>query len=191
VGDAATSLAALLEQAKDGRLQRHDARIVADMLRAQSPDAYTAIHILGRASATDHRELVASFLDSSQDPQLARIALIVLVNHWGLGTEYRDRLRAFVKGVPWDGDDDVRLVALSAAGELARKIGDRELVSDLLEIAGDSHEDVLIRDTAFDAIARALGEDYSDLRRRSKLPADDPWADAMIDRARTFADGSE
>jgi hypothetical protein len=185
------NLATLLEDAKDGKLAPEDARSVADLLREQPDgrDAYTAIHILGRGWATDYRELVESFLDSPNDPELARIALMTLVNYWDLGTEYRDKLREFVAGVDWDDGADVRLVALTAAGELARKTDDREIVSELLVIAGDMQEDVLVRDTAFDAIARAVGADYNDLRRRSRLAQDDPWVGTILARARSLARG--
>lgn len=179
----------LLEKAKDGTLSAHEARAVAGLLREHpsSGEAYTAIHILGRGWATGYRELVASFLDSPGDPMLARIALTVLVGEWGLGAAYRDELRAFARGVDWDDEDDVRLVALSATGELVRTTGDHELLSDLLAIAADSGEDILVRDTAFDAIARAVGAGYAELRRRSKLPAGDPWADSILERARALA----
>jgi hypothetical protein len=185
------NLPSLLEEAKDGKLSPADARAVAELLREQpdSRDAYTAIHILGRGFATDYRDLVETFLDSPDDPDLARIALTTLVNYWDLGGEYRDKLREFVAGIEWDFGNDVRLVALSAAGELARKTGDHELVADLLEIADDPREDVLVRDTAFDAIARAVGTEYNDLRRRSRLAQDDPWATEVLDRARALAGG--
>lgn len=185
------NLSHLLDEAKEGRLSPADAGNVAALLRHRpdSDDAYTAIHILGRAGATGYRDLVASFLDSPDDPELARIALVVLVDHWGFGSEYRDRLRSFVRGVEWDADDDVRLVALSAAGEVARTTRDRRLVSDLLDIAVDSHEGTLIRDTAFDAVARALGAGYDELRRWSKLAPDDSWADSIVRGARAFVNG--
>lgn len=185
------NLASLLEEAKGGRLSRGDAERVAELLRERpdSRDAYTAIHILGRGWATDHRDLVESFLDSPDDPDLARIALTTLVTYWDLGSEYRAELREFIRGIEWDHGDDVRLVALSAAGELVRKTGDGELVSDLLEVAEGVDEDVLIRDAAFDAIARAVGTGYNDLRRRSRLARDDPWAAGIVDRARALARG--
>lgn len=185
------NLRPLLDQAKEGKLSRDDVRRVGEYLREHpdATDAYTAIHILGVSGTTSYRDLVEPFLNSPRDPQLARIAVSVLINHWGLGSEYREQLREFVHGVDWDGDEDVRHVALSAAGEFARTSGDPQLVADLLEIQDDPQERALTRDIAFDAVARAVGADYKELRRRSKLAPDDPWASSILERARARTAG--
>lgn len=179
----------LLDQAKEGSIAEADLRSVARRLRErpQSREAYTLIHILGRGGSTGERELIESFLDGPSDALLARIALTVLVDHWGLGAEYRNELRTFIHGVSWDPDDDVRHKALTSAGEFARMTGDAQILADLLAIQGDPAEDELTRDIAFDALARAVGASYNDLHAQA---ADNRWVASIVARAQTAADVS-
>lgn len=176
----------LLDQAKAGTIAKGDLDSVARRLRERPErrEAYTLIHILGAGGATGERELVESFLEGSAQPMLARIALAALVDHWGLGVEYRDTLRDFVRGVAWDTEDDVRHLALTSAGELARTTWDAQLVADLLAIQGDPAEDDLTRDIAFKSLARAVGASYQEQYSRTSRH---PWVATILARAETLA----
>ena len=112
----------LLDRAKWAHLSQAEIEAVAQELQQPNPEAdrYTLLHILGRACAVSYRGLVERFLDSPDDPMLARIALQSLVDYWDLAEQYLDELLRFVRGVPWDVDGDVRLVAISNAGEYLR-----------------------------------------------------------------------
>jgi hypothetical protein len=163
--------AELLDRAKGGQLSREELDGVAAALLSHETtrDAYTLIHILGRGGATWHEELVAGFLNSPHDPMLARIALQVLCSHWGLAKSYRDSLATFALRVPWDTDDDVRLVGLSQSGELIRTSPDAALTRILLDTFRDPSEEDIVRDAAYSALARASGREWSEIPPASRL----------------------
>lgn len=176
-----TTASSLLDRARSGLLSRGEVDAMARVVAAgTSRDRYTAIHVLGLMRATEHEELVATFLDCSNDPMLSRIALQVLTAHWGLSQKYRDRIRQFCRGVPWDTDGDVRLAALTAAGELARETGDREIVALLLGILDGESEPDVVRQSAYFALARAAGRDWSELPLASRKLKLDSELDAEV-----------
>ncbi len=146
----------ILEQAKWGRLEPSQVDDVARALEEGEGDPYTLIHILGRAGATQHEELVAEFLDCEEDPMCARIALVVLVDHWGLFRKYRSRVFEFLRGIEWDVEDEgqVQLVAISSAGEFLRTQADRELLTTLRDLFNDARQPDLTRGAAYRALVR-------------------------------------
>ncbi len=178
----------LLSRAKRGLLSPGEVQSTTEELRrtpADSQRAYQALHILGLMGATEHRALVESYLESPRDPMLARIALVVLCNHWGLAEDYRDALEAFVRGVAWDEEDDVRLVAISAAGELSRETGDLGLIGVLLSVATDGQQRVLLREAATSALARATGVQWEEIPSpASLLDPESSWSESVHGRAR-------
>ncbi|WP_405059846.1 hypothetical protein OG474_44950 [Kribbella sp. NBC_01505] len=114
---------------------------VAGALRddAMPGSAYSLIHILGRAQAVRHRELVAGFLQSPGDPDLARIALKSLCSYWGLTAEYLPQVIEFVRGVEWDEEPcSVRPIAMSVLGAHLTDHPDPALTRLLLDVAAES-----------------------------------------------------
>lgn len=169
----------LLEEAKWGRLTEEEIQYVASQIKeckpADSRNLYTLLHILGKATAgnpmaAQYRNLVEGFLVYPSDSMISRIAFVVLCNYWDLDKEYLPQMKAFIRGVDWD-DDDVRLVAISSAGEYLRKTFDRDLLELLIQTfegnscssrEGLEVEDVA-RETAYSALARADGREWDQI----------------------------
>jgi hypothetical protein len=174
--------AELLDKAKSRLITRKEIADVARELASEETDAdrYTLIHILGAAGATEHEPLVARFLDSPEDPMLARIALQTLISRWGKGQVYRDRMESFVRGVEWDADSDVRNVAISAAGEFLREREDRGLLRLLIDIFTSPSEAELVRQSAYFALGRASGKSWEQLPRASRRMDFDRDVDAGV-----------
>jgi hypothetical protein len=167
-----TNFDELLTKATKDKLSQSEIEFVASELakrRNTSANTYILLHILGRAEAVKYENLVAQFLDSPSDPMLARIALIDLCDYWDLTPKYIDALRAFAKGVEWDSDDDVKLVALSTAGEYLNAKDDKELLLALKNAFLDPENDEIVRNAAFVAMARALGRKYSEVPSVTQL----------------------
>ena len=160
---------ALLDRAKSGLLSQHEVAVVArELATGTADDAYTAIHVLGLMRATEHEKLVAAFLDTPDDPMLARIALQVLCSHWRMAGRYRDRIARFSRGVDWDYDEDVRIAAISAGGELLRESPDKALLTLLLTLFRSEVESHMTRQAAYLALARAAGVDWTQLPPASR-----------------------
>jgi len=78
------------------------------------------------------------------------------------------RLKGFVRGVDWDADEDVRIAALSAAGELLRERVDTWLVGLLAATFTSALESHMARQAAYFALARAFGQQWEDLPPASR-----------------------
>ncbi|KJK49699.1 hypothetical protein UK23_13225 [Lentzea aerocolonigenes] len=106
----------LVLRAKEGTLSAAEVDAVAARLTSEplDEDTYSLLYVIARTRATRHRRIVESFLDCSEDPMLARLAVQTLCTFWGEADRYRDVLDRFIAGVEWDEDGDVRDVALSA-----------------------------------------------------------------------------
>ncbi|MGH7424883.1 MAG: HEAT repeat domain-containing protein, partial [Candidatus Methylomirabilales bacterium] len=128
-----------------------------ELVDPESPeDRATLLHILGHAGGPEMVPVVEPFLDSPEDPFLARMALQVLCNSWGLAEKYHDRISEFIRGVPWDDEDDVvRDMAISCAGISLREHWDPELAGMLIGIAQDESEEELTRNWAMFSLGRA------------------------------------
>lgn len=178
----------LLEKAKDGRLSTAEAAQVAGALAAAAStyDRYTLLHILGRGEATSYRSLVETFLESAEDPMLAAIALKTLCSYWGLTSQYLPTVLRFAKGVAWDNEDEVRLVAIGVIGEYLRSANDREALQLLIDILTAPEQRAVIHRTAHESLARAAGRSWSDaqLENRGPIAADASlmeWALSKLD----------
>jgi hypothetical protein len=176
----------LLDRAKYGHVSDAEIAWVTDALERRDPryDLYRLIHIVGRVGTPGkHENLVAEFLDSPNDPMLSRISLITLDN-WGLFEKYRDVILAFCRGVDWDYEGDVRLVALNQTGKYLATSSDCTLLVNLIDVAADVGEDIVIRRAGLDGLAIALGAAAKDLP--AVLLEIDPggsWASEVLDRA--------
>lgn len=123
---------------------------------------------IGKSNSIEHRSLVESFLESSDYPMLARLALEILCDWWGLREQHQTQLLRFVKGVDWDLDDGgfVRLVAISQSGDYLRHRSDPHLDRALLDLYDDEYaSDVFLKGVAYAALARATGKAWNEIPR--------------------------
>ncbi|MDH2429167.1 hypothetical protein [Sphaerisporangium sp. TRM90804] len=173
----------LVEKAKDGTLKDGEIRRVAEVLSTTPPpdEVYRLLYVIARSRAQSYERLVPGFLWHREDPTVARLALQTLCAFWGKGEQYLHELRLFVKGVDWDSDDDVKGVAVSAAGELLRKITDCELLNSLIDEA-TSFDDDVNRRVAIEALARALGDSYEAMASFEPFTKSQ-WEDRVVKRA--------
>lgn len=134
-------------------------REVASMLSSGQgdPDTYELLYVLARSGARSYEELVASFVEYSEDPMVARLALQTLCTFWGLTDRYRDTVVRFLEGVEWDYLGDVRQVAISAAGGFLAENQDCGFLDQLLRLSDSANEEEVERRIAVEAIARAIG----------------------------------
>jgi hypothetical protein len=160
----------LLERAKWGkfeqdRLSEEELAMVAEELRKPAPetDPFTLLDILGHAFAFQYRELVERFLECEDDPMLARLALQILCGYWGNTDQYLEEVLRFMRGRPWDQEEDVRQIAISEAGEYLRSNTEPRFLHELIYIFESEDEERSMREGAYFALARAVGRDWKDL----------------------------
>jgi len=171
---------------------------VAEALRAPGPDAaraYELLYVLGRAYAFEHEALIASFLESPQDPVLARLALQILCTFWDRTASYLHQVRRFVERLEWDEFGDVRSMAFTVAGRHLRENVDCSLFGYLVLASGEGDDGAGF--DALRAIGVALGE--SDMlgasqgrlrRERERLLAEaDRWMESRCRRRRSDRPG--
>ena len=180
-------LETLRDEAEAGMITPNDLRQVAERLSraGDDEDRYTMLQIVGEAGDKQHRALVERFLDSPDDPMLARLALEILGHYWGEADRYLDHIRRFLRGVDWDDEDDVRQMALFRAGDYLAKKPDRELLELLIRAVERSDDDVM-RGSAYLALARAFGIEWKDLPSSSRTFDVDAELQrtGLLDRAR-------
>jgi len=157
------SESALIAKATPGKLSESELRRVAQGLASGTGDPYEALLVIGRANAKQHRALVERYLQCQEDPMLARLALQILCRYWGLTAEYREAVEQFVCKVPWDEDDDVRLMAIDCAGPFLARNRLPRLMSLLLQIFRDDSERQIVREASYDSLALAAGKALEEL----------------------------
>ena len=154
-------------ESKEGVLQL-DVHQAAERLMSSvgSPDRYADLYTIGKAEDRAFRPLVEEFLHSPHEPMLARLALQILVDWWGLAMDYRGQLLSFLRGVDWDLADGgyVQLVAISSAGEIARDGDDHEVLRELLRLYDTGSSD-LVQGAAYAALARSFGKGWAEIPR--------------------------
>ncbi len=155
----------IVARARDGKLSEREIALLIDSLERQSAGTatYTRLNALGWTMRPDLAHVVSPFLSSPDDSMLSRLALQILVSRWGLGLDFADVVIEFASGVEWDEDDDVRLVALSSAGELARvDIRTADMFGVLIRALDDA-ERPIVRDAAYSAVLRGLGTPWNEV----------------------------
>lgn len=172
----------LLERAKIGTISDLEVARVANALGSQEAghDEYTLIHVLGCAGAVRYEALIAEYLECRDDPMLAQIALQTLCLFWGKSRTYRDHVERFALGNAWDEDEDVRLLAITIVGEMLREEFDASLLQLLMRIFSDVRQSEFARQSAYFAIARASGKEWSELPPESRLMDLDKEADPRV-----------
>ena len=169
----------LLYRAKRSQLAPEEVEAVAqELLKEHSDgDSYTLLHILGKAGGVAYRPLVESFLEYREYTMLPRLALQILCEMWGEPQRYLEHIATFVRGVPWDTGDWVRLAAISIAGEYLRDHADDRLLAELVRLCTADGEREIVRRTAYEALARAVGRGWEATSRRA------PIDDSVIEEA--------
>ena len=159
-----------LEKAKNKSISDNELSQVAALLENNNAfvDKYTLIHIIGLSGNIKYEKTINKYLESTKDPMLARITLQALCSFWDKTDKYLEKVKEFIKGVKWDIDEDVRLIAMSIAGEYLRGKKNNHLITILLNILKDKREMQLIRETAYIALARASGKSWSELPSSAK-----------------------
>lgn len=170
----------LLEEAKWGKLTGEEIAYVASEIKKSKPGddekLYRLLHILGKSLIGDPRasqyvKLVEGFLVYPSDPMISQMAFVTLCCYWGPGEKYINWMKKFIRGVDWDDMDDVRLVAISIAGEYLLQTFDKELLELLVQTFEASFcsskeeeiEDETVREAAYSALARVDGWNWEDL----------------------------
>jgi hypothetical protein len=158
----------LIRKATEGSLTPEELDWTLTCLEAGTCDRYQALLVIGRAGAVQHRRLVERYLDASDQPMLARLALLILCAYWGLGWEYRATIEAFLRKVDWDEEDDVRLAAIDIAGWMLASHNEDWLLHLLIEIFQNPSEEQILREAAYCSLARASGKRREDLPPASR-----------------------
>jgi hypothetical protein len=165
----------LLEKAKWDKLSKSEldevVKRIMQFKEGDEDDLYGLLYALGRSGASKYRNLVERFLVYPADPMIARIALKTLCTYWDLVPCYLETIKNFIKGVGWD-DDQVRIAAISIAGEYVRSENNKECLKLLLEMfvkykviyeKDSDNEDDFMCGCIFEAIARGIGVNYDEL----------------------------
>jgi hypothetical protein len=181
----------LLDEAKCGKLTSEEILYVAEKVKAANPgdntDLYRLLFILGLSGAMQYRELVESYLYYPADPMVSGMALKVLFRYWRSDAQrYLPTLKAFIKGVSWDDDDDLRLAAVHCTSNFLKKTPEKELFQLLLDLYETSNATLLKTtrgeqsgertdakfwlDVSFTELARAVGKGWEDLSGKPGEP---------------------
>ena len=142
------NLGDLLDEAKYGKLTTEELIYVVEKIKAAKPGdntrLYSLLHILGWAGATQYRELVERFLYYPTKPMVSGMAVKVLFRYWGDDAQrYLNEMKAFIKGVSWDEDDDLRLAAMQCTGDFLRETPEKELYQLVLDLYKTSNATLL------------------------------------------------
>lgn len=158
----------LLEKAKWSCLTSQELSEVAQRIEksddSNTHELYTLLHIIGKDPHGIHyRSLIEKYLIFPKDPMIARLALMILCNYWDLTEAYLEILIIYLKGVDWDSFEDVRLIAISSAGEYVQKTKNKELVRLILQIYENQQEEILTRCVAYGALLRCIGLEWIEI----------------------------
>ena len=173
----------LVARAKEGLVTKAEISEVARLLedRVDDEHAYRLLYVIGRSRATEHEELVAGFLDEEEQPSVAALALQVLCSFWNLTDRYAEQVRCFVEGVDWDFLGEVRLIAISAAGEYLAVRPHCPILRGLLALCVADDESQTERRVALEAVARALGDPVGETLRAGGARRE-AWAQDVLAR---------
>ena len=112
--------------------------VSAQVTCKEDNESYRLIELLGESRDLGQRQKLESLLNCEIDPYLSAIALRILCQDWGLGTEYNQLLKKFIIGVPWDYSNELRDAAISAAGDSLYDKDDPILLQELLRLYDDA-----------------------------------------------------
>ena len=152
----------LVRQARAGELSRADLDRIAQELEEQQDFERVREQLLLMLDAGDgsYRGAVERYLDFRSDPEVARLALVILCAGWGLTRFLLNRLAQFMEGVVWDwagGRAVVRPAAFTLAGAYLARRRSRSLLELVRRVADDQGEDQAARRDAARALHLAYG----------------------------------
>lgn len=132
--------------------------LVGRFRRGLSTDDYGVVVNVAKSPHADrYEDFFVEVLERYPDAQVRSAGLFALCNCLGLEAKYRDGILQILRGLEWDEDDDCRLRAISAAGDLLRVAPDREIEQALRGILADENTLAGTREAADDALKRAAG----------------------------------
>ena len=175
----------LVIRAKDGDITSAELKEVAAIIkRDEGGDlTYRLLYVLLRSRSVEHEDIIAGFVQYERDPQVASLVLHTLVSQWRLGARYRNALLGAMSGFSWDEDNDVKIGAVTAAGEYLRESHDPEVLASIIKIARTNDPMDPIGQAAVEGLSRALGDDHL----ASLAPKDSNeramWIDRILERA--------
>jgi hypothetical protein len=157
------SLLELKDRTELGRKLSHD-------------DLYSLLVVLGKTGRKDQRGILERYLDI-EDPLTVSLVLEILCLDWGYLDDQLERLMSFALGNSWDGDDDVRLMAIKLLGEYlhgflrtGRKAPtetERKRMTSindlLLNLFQDESLDRQVRQGAYFALLRGAGKEWDEI----------------------------
>lgn len=153
----------LLTKATKGHISKSEFEEVSQVLSEGKGDSYGFLLIIGRACDLRYQMIVERYLDSPDDPMLARLSLQILCQYWGLGCEYVTEIKEFINGVEWDEEDEVKDMALSCCASVFKKQEEANLVKSVYDVFIDQNEDSISRITAYGSLAVLAGLDIAKL----------------------------
>src|SRR5438045_2938047 len=120
----------LLEKTRANRLTQEEFDIVVKMVRDGPHDENLCllIYVLRLAGAKDLKKIIEKFLYYPTNPYVSRVALKTLCEGWKLTGDYLEEVKRFIVGEEWDVRDEIRLLAISIAGEYLADHFDKQLL---------------------------------------------------------------
>jgi len=154
---------AILQRAKQKNLSQDEIScVLAELQDPESEVPHDTLLLILRATGDSrYAELVAQSLDKRDDPLVVRLVLELLCLDWRLTPRYLERVHQYLRWIPWDSDGYIRQTALSIAGEYLRTQKDAALLQEVLDAWEGPNTDDIIRQDAYAALARAMGEPWS------------------------------
>ena len=155
-------------------------------------DHYIMLLVLRRAKAVEHRSLLERYL-LIRDPMVGCLVLETLCRDWGFVKDYLERVINLALGVPWDGDDDMRLCAIELLGDFLESknteqtsdyaSASKKVLQLLLRTIEAGTETKQIREAALSALLRAAGNDTATLNKVSELDWNGTELEKLVNQA--------
>lgn len=170
-------IAYLIDKFNHEGLTNQEVESIAQRVReakSHDDDLAECVCLLGNLQAIEYREILEPLLFYPRDPYVSAQALSALCQDFGLMEDYGAEIKKFIRGVSWDKADQVRLMALSMAGEYLYHLFDKDLLRLLLEFFEDlgvsknileqsTHKREFLQACAYEGIARAMGLEDDEL----------------------------
>ncbi len=110
--------------------------------------------------ATEHVDLVKSYLEYKNDPMISKLSLQILCKYWGQTSHYKNYIIKFIRGVDWDIDEDVKIMAIGCAGNYLKDNVDIELLQEIY-LVFIKDDDEINRAAAYKGLALACRVDMT------------------------------
>lgn len=141
-----------------GSASDYEIKAIYKNIKNNEGDLYSNLLTLGRAMATEYVDLVESYLVCKNDPMISKLSLQILCHYWGLTSHYKNHIVKFMRGVDWDIDEDVKIMAINCAEYFLRDNKDMIFLKELYFVFKND-EDEINRAAAYKGLAAACGVD--------------------------------